>query len=114
MAQKYQHPLTPPPRLVEELQDLGNLDAIQLAYQFGADHELAACCEWFREFYKGETWMPRDLKTLRSARRPAPKPSLKEQALAELDNLVKAAKDFGFGGTNPEAIRKLLEALPND
>lgn len=109
MAQKYQHPITPPPRLVEELQDLGNLDAIQLAYRFGADHELEACCGWL-DFYAASS----EARDLRAARRPAPKPSLKEQALAELDNLVKAAKDFGFGGTNPEAIRKLLEALPND
>jgi hypothetical protein len=50
---------------------------------------------------------------LHMIRRPKP-PSLKEQALEELENMIKAAKDFGFGGTDPTAIRQVLEALPND
>jgi hypothetical protein len=49
----------------------------------------------------------------RKNNRPKP-PTLKEQALEELENMIKAAKDFGFGGTDPQSIRKALEALPND
>jgi hypothetical protein len=47
---------------------------------------------------------------LRKYRRPKPL-SLKQQALKELENMVKAAKDFGFGGTDPTAIRRVLEQL---
>jgi hypothetical protein len=70
--------MTPPPELVEELQDLGNLDAIQLAYQAGADQELDACCAEV-SFYEGKNLQVK----LRAARRPKP-PTLKEQALAAL------------------------------
>ncbi len=72
-----QHTITPPPKLVEWLQDLGNLDAIALAYQAGADQELEACCEYL---VRCAQWEPEDVDELRAARRPKP-PSLKEQAL---------------------------------
>jgi hypothetical protein len=72
------HPITPPPELVERLQDLGNLDAIALAYQAGADQELEACCEWMAD----ET--PTNyINALRAARRLKPT-SLKEQAMRVL------------------------------
>lgn len=41
-----------------------------------ADAELEACLDWFKSFYKGESWMLRDLKTFREARR-KPKDSFK-------------------------------------
>ena len=110
MANPEQHQITPPPELVEQLQDLGNLDAIQLAYQAGADQELEACCEWFQEFYKTESWSKRDLEHFRSARRPKP-PSLKERALSE------TAAAVARGNLTPELgaiIRLALEAVPND
>jgi hypothetical protein len=79
-------------------------DLARHAAQWGADQELEACCEWIP---KATPW---DAEQLRAARRPKP-PSLKEQALEELENMVKAAKDFGFGGTDPTAIRRVLEQL---
>jgi hypothetical protein len=101
--------INPPLELVEQLQDLGNLDAIQLAYQAGADQELEACCEWFQEFYKTESWSKRDLTTFRSARRPKPR-SLKERALSE------TAAAIAGGNITPERgaiIRLALESIPN-
>jgi len=78
-----QHPITPPPELVERLQDLGNLDAIALAYQAGADQELEACVSWL---IKNQN--PRWALALQDARRPKP-PSLKEQALEVMTGLEK-------------------------
>ena len=76
-----QHSITPPPELVKKLQDLGNLDAIALAYQAGADQELEAChCEV--SFWVGKSMADR----LQATRRPKP-PSLKEQALEALDRM---------------------------
>jgi hypothetical protein len=97
--------ITPPPELVEKLQDLGNLDAIALAYRAGADQELEACCEWVMM----ET--PASGVHLRAARRPKP-PSLKEQAL----ELARPAGTEGayvtFGPEELELIRRALKELP--
>jgi hypothetical protein len=100
--------MTPPPELVEELQDLGNLDAIRLAYQAGADQELKACVNFV---YDNELCDPDFYNNLRNARRPKP-PSLKEQALAELEILSGDAKAYGLG-FDASAIRRAIEALPN-
>ncbi len=84
-----QHPITPPPELLQkwwaETIDQPQADALfaACAAKWGADQELEACCEWFQEFYKTESWVKHDLKHFRAARRPKP-PSLKEQALDEL------------------------------
>jgi hypothetical protein len=91
-----QHPITPPYELIEEWIEQFKRDyptyyspvskiATQAA-QWGADQELEACCEWFQEFYKTESWVTHDLKHFRSARRPKP-PSLKEQALKALEQV---------------------------
>jgi hypothetical protein len=101
--------MTPPPELVEELQDLGNLDAIQLAYQAGADQELEACCELLRQFGLNET----SLK-LQRIRRPKP-PSLKEQALKTVDKMSFCiSAGFVPMRRDLDTIRKALKALPND
>jgi hypothetical protein len=94
-----QHPITPPPELVKQWlaepeyvsgwngkctmisvtdHRLSNICA--KAAQWGADHELEACCEWL----VSEGWFKYEheaVEDLRTARRPKP-PSLKEQALA--------------------------------
>ena len=100
-----EHPITPPRELVDRLQDLGNLDAIELAYQAGADQELEACCEWLRSSLPGYDKHYADY--LHAARRPKP-PSLKEQALDELQ------LSFGRGYLKKEGadtIRRALEQL---
>jgi hypothetical protein len=88
------------------------LDAEQIekAYQAGADHELEACCEWFQEFYKTESWGKSDLKHFRAARRPKP-PSLKERALHELAAVYNRDE---IDDSAYDAIRRALEALPDD
>ena len=107
MTTPEQHPITPSPELVEELQDLLRLDAIQLAYQSGADYELEACCEWMKIHLHSGSQL---CKQLRAARRPKPL-SLKERALSEIADAVAE------GNITPErgaTIRLALEALPND
>ena len=94
-----QHPLTPPPELVQQWYDsiLNNStdwrqqQLCTLAAQWGADQELEAC---------------QTADMLRAARRPKP-PSLKEQALAALAVIPKLV---GFESER-EAIRRALEAL---
>jgi hypothetical protein len=110
-----QHPTTPPPELIKQLEDdwfrcrkKANVLLIQ-AYQAGADQELEACVEWLGDapvvYNNNGDLHPGSY--LRDARRPKP-PSLKEQALHILDtrgDLTRAEAD---------TIRKALEALPND
>jgi len=109
-----QHPITPPPELVQEwweqadrYQRSGDNTKTYFDYvateaaQWGADMELEACCEWLPNV--GEM-----RAMLRAARRPKP-PSLKEQALAELaewENVMDIAPD--------SPIRRAIEALPDD
>jgi hypothetical protein len=106
------YPITPPPVLVQQWVGLlpqGSMKAFTAAAQWGSDQELEACCEWFVQ-----DWT--DIETadkLRAARRPKP-PSLKEQALKDLDDLEVNLKDFGMGFVPITNLRKALEALPND
>jgi hypothetical protein len=94
-----EHPITPPPELIEDWIEIAKPlpqrppnpgELATLAARWGADQELEACCEWFQEFYKTESWVKHDLKHFRDARRPASPPSLKEEALAALDDAVNA------------------------
>ena len=109
-----QHPITPPPELVQEWTSLANEEeghevwssiATQAA-QWGADQELEACCEWITK--RDWTWTSAQL---RAARRPKP-PSLKEQAL----ELVRRIEGTGSPWALSElsVVRRALEALPND
>ena len=85
---------------------IGPLVATQAA-RWGADMELEACCEWFQEFYETESWVKHDLKHLRDARRPKP-PSLKEQALHELNDVYNRDK---IDDSTYDTIRRALEGL---
>jgi hypothetical protein len=83
MTQEQQHPITPPPELLDQWCLDGYLgswrDIATQAAQWGADQELEACCEW--------TAIVGGADALRAARRPKP-PSLKEEALAELEEIM--------------------------
>jgi hypothetical protein len=105
-----QHPITPPEELVQqwgkdvliEYSDAHwGYEQILCAWaaRWGADQELEACCEWFTK----EGWHSCHPTALRTARRPKP-PSLKQQALAALEN----------DDIDVYLIRRALEALPND
>jgi len=81
---------------------------LRAAYQLGSDQELDECCHWLTEgkdvFYS---------RSLRAARRPKP-PSLKEQALAQLDLLSQRAYARDLAGFQADTIRRALENLPDD
>ena len=105
-----QHPITPPPELVEEWFNNSPIDrgltlATQAA-QWGADQQLEACCEWLRGEYD---WGLAAALRLDAERRPDP-PSLKEQALSEL-NLTADPDGAELSRTQVELIRKALESL---
>jgi hypothetical protein len=117
MTQDYPKPIAPPPELVQqwvgEIWHEGTAVRVALsdehiatrAAQWGADRELEACCEWLASKTTGERRIPE----LRDARRPKP-PSLKEQALQELEELRGDANSMGMGFDAP-AIRRALEQL---
>ena len=107
-----QHPITPPPNLVEQWWDAvpGTFtylaDEMQLATaaaRWGANQELDACCEWVESNF-GQ--LP--THNLRQFRRPKP-PSLKEQALEALNQM-----DEPLGvvtARRASIIRRALEQL---
>ena len=88
---------------MNKLQDLGNLDAITLAYQAGADQELEACCQWLPKL---PPWSGNDL---RKHRRPKP-PSRKEQALEAIGRLCASVIHDDLKN-DAAIIRRALEAL---
>lgn len=120
-----QHPITPPPEMVEQWRDLPEytdgrrkmimvtlsskklLDIATQAACWGADQELEECCHLLR--LQGFDVVD----DLRAARRPKP-PSLKEQALAELAKIDVLWDTDEFGDeTNAalDTIRRALEQL---
>jgi len=103
-----QHPITPPTELVSMWRDLlasrSEEDVLIFATQWGADQELEACCEWLDAGLR----TPYVAIRLRSDRRSKP-PSLKEQALAILDDCSDC-----LDGSHENIIRRALEELPND
>ena len=90
-----EHPLTPPPEMVKEWMAeiwhegtpvrvaASDLHIATQAARWGADMELEACCEWVSS--DCDLYRSTQPKRLRAARRPKP-PSLKEQALAVIEN----------------------------
>ena len=113
-----QHSITSPPELLAQWEDdiLNSQDNVDYVldcawrngFQAGADQELEACCEWFQEFYKTESWVKHDLKHFRAARRPK-SPNLKEQALAKLAAMERLWE--ATGNTPSDIVRKALEQL---
>jgi hypothetical protein len=97
--------ITPPPELLEHWEDQHyeegeNYDVMLIqAYQAGADQELKACLT-----YAGNNGL--SITRMRAARRPKP-PSLKEQALAVLEDAKLDAAHYNI-------LLRALEALPND
>jgi hypothetical protein len=111
------HPLTPPPELVPQWATSSplNFDDENWGYelfiahhaaQWGADQELEALLVWLR--VKGFDNLAADLL---AARRPKP-PSLKEQALALIDDCTDPEGDY-LDDNALSIIRRALEALPD-
>jgi hypothetical protein len=109
--------MNPPPELVQQWANACpyELDTAQWVYeqfiaacaaQWGADQELEACLR-----YAGDNGL--SLSRMRAARRPKP-PSLKEQALAELEkvDMLWDTTEFSQEALNSlDTIRRALEAL---
>jgi hypothetical protein len=106
----------PPPKLVQQwYRDSEHQLAPYYVYiaaraaQWGADQELEACCAWFQEFYKTESWVKHDLKHFRTTRRPKP-PSLKDQALDALNQADEELNESEWQQRS-DTIRRALEQL---
>ena len=117
------HPITPPPKLVEQwdaecesdnnAEIYSTFDALQQfackAARWGADQELEACCKWLDNEIGAV-----DSCDLRAARRPKP-PSLAEQKqaiLAEIHQLLAQISANNAGALAvAEPIRHALECL---
>ena len=121
------HPITPPPDLVEQWRAAssnvpaslstdpgGRRDYIDFiatqAAQWGADQELEACINYFHEYDTSWGENSELITGLRNARRPQP-PSLKEQALKQLDEISNCFRVSHGGPIVCDKIRKALEAL---
>jgi hypothetical protein len=113
------YPITVPLELVEKWGHDANLSGVPYndqhwayeqhiatrAAQWGADAELEACCEWL------SVPCPSYGRELRNARRPKA-PSLKEQALEQLDGIAAVFRMTHGGNLVCDTIRRALEALP--
>jgi hypothetical protein len=111
-----QHPITPPPELVERLRNDAPREIrdafvtrerhlIIAAYCAGADQELEACVKWIEDC----GYHPSVPEDLRAARRPKP-PSLAEQALEALDQADKGLNESEWQQRS-DTIRRALERL---
>jgi hypothetical protein len=110
------HPITPPPDLVEMWVDLlesrSDEAVFSLAAQWGADQQLAKDAEWLDQHALDAPHLKITPvgASLKEAMRPKP-PTLKEQALCEL---VNAYNSDQINDSTYDTIRKALKALPND
>ena len=113
-----QHPITPPPELVQKWWDnvpgtfTSLVDETELATQaaqWGADQELEACCECIRRLGWFEDPRYR-IAELRAARRPKP-PSLRKQAYDALDTYIYGEPDPKDKERTYNTIRRALETL---
>ena len=114
-----QHPITPPPELVQQWEDdilteRDNVDHVldcawKDGFRAGADQELEACCEHVSLWFATPEYR---VAELRAARRPKP-PSLKEQALGALKNspVDPADETLQLSADAELIIRRALEAL---
>jgi len=103
------HPITPPPELVQHWYDNmgpdpGPFESFAIAAaRWGADQELEACCKWLPKL---PPWSADDL---RRHRRPKP-PSLKEQALTALSEADQGLNKSEWQQRS-NTIRRALEQL---
>lgn len=116
-----QHPLTPPPELRCQWQSESPFKVIGVeredymidrSAQWSRDRELDACCSEIidgvgRLFIDDTELRERLAHDLRAALRPKP-PSLKEQAMAVLDDV-----DAQLGAAHYNVLRRALETLPD-
>ena len=107
-----QHPITPPPELVQQWRRSAPANAaVNNAYerhiatqaaQWGADQELLACGNYLKQC---AAWEEEDVTEFYNYRRPKP-PSLKEQALEAMHRNWNPHNNDDF-----DTIRRALEQL---
>jgi len=111
-----QKPIAPPPDLVQQWasESLSTQKLCNRAAQWGADQELAACCEALSDLQRGTSY-PVTSENLQAARRPKP-PNLKKQGIESLNKAFTMwmtnkfnIEDFTTLGRN---IREALNSLP--
>jgi hypothetical protein len=95
-----------PHQYQDRLRPARELWLINHAYAAGADQELEACCDWLYMNGYNHVISAR----LRDARRPKA-PSLKEQALSELEEIMTELHDETGSAFTASAIRRALEGL---
>jgi hypothetical protein len=118
-----QHPITPPPELVQQWLTEGHHQdycsasehAIAQSARWGADQELEACCQVLYARYDIpnciDPKMAEDMREwLRAARRPKP-PSLKERALDALKRQAVRSVPSLIATEDCDTIRRALEQL---
>ena len=123
MTQQQQHPITPPPELIEDWIEIAKPEPWKrppdpnvlctLAAQWGADRQLEADAQWLDQNSLDAphlTITPTGKGLVEAMRSKAP--SLKEQALEDLESLIAdlANHGMGFKATN---ILRALKALPD-
>ena len=100
--------ISPPPELFKQWEGMPRSLAFEAAYRAGADQELEACINYFHEYDTSWSEDSELVKGLRAARRPKP-PSLKEQALAVLDDCSDR-----LDAAHENTLRRALEQLSDD
>ena len=110
------HPITPPPELVEEWFNNSPIDrgltlATQAA-QWGADQQLEDCCEQVKSIPSpfGVPLGEMASNALRNACRPDP-PTLKEQALKGFDDISQFALGELEGTSYYEEYKKIADTV---
>jgi hypothetical protein len=111
-----QHPITPPPELVQQWIEQGvnrppTTDYMTYfatkAARWGADQELLACGNYLKQC---AAWEEEDVTEFYDYRRPRPL-SLKELALESVKRFEKSGEFFSDQMRELEFIRKALEQL---
>ena len=108
-----EHPITPPPELVQQWASTfygtiiapgeAAIDIATQAARWGADQELDACCSQLGY------WGVHGIDELRTIRRPKP-PSLNEVALQMLGTIER---DAYYIPEITDTIRRAIESLPD-
>ena len=103
------HPITPSKALEHKWASMfeqhSDMEVFTEVARWGADQELEACLKWMGSFCATWTCGRRPEDVLRAGRRPKP-PSLKEQALAVLDDC-----SHRLDSAHENTIRRALEQL---
>ena len=110
-----QHPITPPPELVQEWWEEADqyqddpktyFDHVATqAAQWGADQKLEACCKWLEQLEPARDYLATQLRA-------ANPPTLKERALGALGRFSSNAHTRADEMTQDfDTIRRALESL---